>query len=78
MKSIKILGTGCAKCQQTTALVEAVVKENAIEARIEKVEDLMEIMKYEVLSTPAVVIDEEIRIKGHVPSKGEIQEALNL
>lgn len=77
MKNIKILGTGCAKCKQTTALVEQAVKESKVEATVEKVEDIMEIMKYNVLSTPAIVIDEEIKIKGRVPSKQEIIALLN-
>ena len=72
MKNIKILGTGCPKCKQTTALVEAAVQETGVEATIEKVEDIMEIMKYNVLSTPVIVIDEAIKIKGRVPSKQEI------
>jgi small redox-active disulfide protein 2 len=72
MKNIKILGTGCPKCKQTTALVEGVVKETGVDATIEKVEDIMEIMKYNVLSTPALIIDEEIVIKGRVPSKSEV------
>ena len=77
MKQIKILGTGCPKCKQTTALVEGVVKEMGIDATIEKVEDIMEIMKYNVLSTPAIVIDEEIAIKGRVPSKSELMSVLS-
>ncbi len=76
-KAIKILGTGCPKCKQTTAIVEDVVKENNIDATIEKVEDIMKIMEYNVLSTPAIVIDEEITIKGRVPSKKEVLELLS-
>jgi small redox-active disulfide protein 2 len=74
MKNIKILGTGCPKCKQTTALVEEVVKETGVEATVVKVEDIMEIMKYNILSTPAVVIDEEVTIKGRVPSKSELTQ----
>jgi len=73
---IKILGTGCPKCKQTTAVVQEVVTENNIDATIEKVEDIMEIMKYNVMSTPAVVINNEIKIKGRVPSKAEITSLL--
>ncbi|MGB5377199.1 thioredoxin family protein [Muriicola sp.] len=73
---IKILGTGCPKCKQTTSVVEEVIRENSIEATIEKVEDIMEIMKYNVMSTPALVIDEEITIKGRVPTKAEVLELL--
>ncbi|MGB5699702.1 thioredoxin family protein [Muriicola sp.] len=74
--TIKILGTGCPKCKQTTSVVEEVIRENSIEATIEKVEDIMEIMKYNVMSTPALVIDEEITIKGRVPTKAEVLELL--
>lgn len=74
--NIKILGTGCPKCKQTTAVVQEVITENNIDASIEKVEDIMEIMKYNVMSTPAVVINNEIKIKGRVPSKAEITALL--
>jgi small redox-active disulfide protein 2 len=74
---IKVLGTGCPKCKQTTALVEDVVKENGIDATVEKVEDIMDIMSYNIMSTPAVVIDEKVVIKGRVPSKSEMLELLN-
>ena len=74
--NIKILGTGCPKCKQTTAIVQEVVTENKIDATIEKVEDIMEIMKYKVMSTPAVVINNEIKIKGRIPSKAEITALL--
>lgn len=72
VKSIKILGTGCPKCQSMTGVVKEVISENNIEATIEKVEDIMEIMKYNVMSTPALVIDDVITIKGRVPSKEEV------
>lgn len=75
-KIIKILGTGCPKCKTTIAIVEEVVKENNMNATVEKVEGIMEIMKYNVLSTPVVVVDEEIKIKGRVPSKKEVEELL--
>ena len=73
---IKILGTGCPKCKTTTAIVEQVVKENNIDAQIIKVEDIMEIMQYNVLATPVIVVDEKITIKGRVPSKNEVLELL--
>lgn len=75
-KLIKILGTGCPKCKTLTSMVEAVVKENNINATIEKVEDIMEIMTFNVMSTPALVIDGLVTIKGRIPSKQEILELL--
>jgi small redox-active disulfide protein 2 len=74
--SIKILGTGCPKCKQTTEIVQEVVTENNIDATIEKVEDIMEIMQYNVLSTPVLIVNEEIKIKGRVPSKKEVEALL--
>ncbi|MBD0852061.1 thioredoxin family protein [Maribacter arenosus] len=76
-KVIKILGTGCPKCQSMTGVVKDVVSENNIEATIEKVEDIMEIMKYNVMTTPALVIDDVITIKGRIPSKDEVLALLN-
>ncbi len=77
MKKIKVLGTGCPKCIQTTQVITDAVNQSGVEASIEKVEDIMEIMKYNVMSTPAVVINDEIVIKGRVPSVKEVVELLN-
>jgi small redox-active disulfide protein 2 len=74
---IKILGTGCSKCKTMTSVVQNVVFENNIDATIEKVEDIMEIMKFNVMITPALVIDDVIAIKGRVPSKDEVLALLN-
>ena len=73
MKSIKILGTGCPKCKQTESMVRQALSELQVEADVQKVEDIQDIMKYDVLSTPAVVIDEEVKIKGRVPSLAELK-----
>ena len=75
---IKILGTGCGKCKTTYAVIEKVIKENNITATITKVEDIMEIMNYNILTTPAVVVDGEVKIKGYVPSEREIKELLGV
>lgn len=72
MKTIKVLGTGCPKCQNLTRVVKDVVDENQIEASIEKVEDIVDIMKYNVMMTPALVIDDQIVAKGRIPSKEEV------
>lgn len=75
-KVIKILGTGCPKCKSMADVVKEVISENNIVATVEKVEDIMEIMQYNVLSTPVLVVDEVIKIKGRVPSKNEVIELL--
>ena len=75
-KTIKILGTGCPKCKTMTTVVKNVIDENNIDATIEKVEDIMEIMKYNIMTTPALVIDDVITIKGRVPSKDEVLELI--
>jgi small redox-active disulfide protein 2 len=72
----KILGTGCAKCKATVDVVEKVSKELNLNPTILKVEDIQEIMKYDVLSTPAVVIDEVVKINGKVPTPNEIRGIL--
>lgn len=76
-KVIKILGTGCPKCQSMTSVVKDVVSENNIDATIEKIEDIMKIMEYNIMTTPALVIDDIITIKGRVPSKDEVLALLN-
>lgn len=76
MKVIKILGTGCPKCKTTISLVKDVIAEYGIDAEVIKVDDIMEIMQYNILSTPAVVVDEKIVVKGRVPSKSELVEIL--
>ena len=75
---IKILGTGCAKCKTTQQIVEKVVADNGVDAQISKVEDIMDIMKYNVIATPAVVVDGVVKIKGRVPSESEVKQALGL
>lgn len=75
-KVIKILGTGCRKCQQTEIFVREILAKHNIEATVEKIEDIAVIMQYNVISTPAVVVDESIKIKGKVPSEKELLNAL--
>ncbi|MCK4661884.1 MAG: TM0996/MTH895 family glutaredoxin-like protein [Bacteroidales bacterium] len=73
---IKILGTGCPKCKVLEKLTREVVAEIGIEANISKVEDIIQIMNYSVVSTPALVIDEKVVLKGYVPSAKEIKKLL--
>jgi small redox-active disulfide protein 2 len=69
---IKILGTGCAKCQRLEQLTREVVAEQGMDARFEHVRDMKEIMAYPITTTPALVIDEEVAVFGRMPSKDEI------
>lgn len=73
---IKILGTGCAKCKQLLANTQQAVKEMGIEATIVKVDDIREIMEYGVMKTPALVIDEQVKVMGRVPSASDIKKYL--
>jgi len=76
MKTIKILGTGCPKCKQTETAVRKAVADLGADADIQKVEDIQDIMQYNVLSTPAVVVDEVVQIKGRVPKAAELEALL--
>jgi small redox-active disulfide protein 2 len=73
---IKILGPGCSKCNTLYKLTLEVVEKNGIQANITKVDDIMEIMKYGVMSTPALVVDEKVVVKGRVPSSDELKQLL--
>ncbi len=73
---IKILGTGCPKCKTLEKMTREVVEQNGIDATITKVEDIVQIMKYGVMTTPALVVDGKVEIKGRVPSSDEIKQVL--
>ncbi len=73
---IEILGTGCAKCRQTTEIVRQAVEQAGADATIRKVEDIREIMTYRVMMTPAVAIDGKVRISGKVPTVDEVRSLL--
>lgn len=76
MKTIKVLGTGCPKCKVTYNNALEAVKQSGVEAEVIKVEDITEMMNYNILSTPALVIDEVVKIKGRVADVKEIMELL--
>jgi len=69
MKNIKVLGSGCANCKRTQALIEEAAKAADIDIELEKVEDIAAIMGYGVMSTPGVVIDGEVVHAGGVPDR---------
>ena len=70
---IKVLGKGCQKCQQTEENIREAIAEASVDADVHKVTDLMEISKYGVLLTPAVVIDGEVKSTGKIPTTEEIK-----
>jgi small redox-active disulfide protein 2 len=76
MKTIKVLGPGCPKCKTTFHNAEEAVKQLGIEANIIKIEDIEEMMHYNVLTTPVLLIDEQIKIKGRIAQIDEIKELL--
>ncbi|MCE5265965.1 MAG: thioredoxin family protein [Deltaproteobacteria bacterium] len=71
--NIKILGIGCAKCQQAEKLAKEAVAEAGVEAVVEHVTDFKKIAGYGVFSTPALVVDGKVRCVGRVPKKEEIR-----
>jgi small redox-active disulfide protein 2 len=73
---IEIFGTGCAKCKTLYENTKAAVQEKGIEAEIVKVEDIPAIMKHGVMSTPALVVDGQVKFSGKVASIGEIMGLL--
>ncbi|PKQ63610.1 thioredoxin family protein [Labilibaculum filiforme] len=74
---IKVLGTGCSKCKSLEKATQEAVALAGVEATITKVEDIVEIMNFGVMTTPALVIDGEIVVKGKVPSVNEIVKLLS-
>jgi small redox-active disulfide protein 2 len=73
---IKVLGPGCAKCQQLEKTVKEVVKELGIDVKVEDIKDMRKIMEYPILSTPGLVINERLVFSGRVPSKAEVTKVI--
>ena len=76
MKDIKILGTGCANCKNTIALIEQVANAKGVAVSLQKVEDIKAIMRYGVMSTPGVVIEGKVVHAGGVPPRSKIEQWL--
>ena len=76
MKDIKVLGTGCASCKSTIALIEQVAQAKGVAVSLQKVEELKDIMAYGVMSTPGVVINGKVVHAGGVPSRDKVEQWL--
>jgi small redox-active disulfide protein 2 len=74
--NIKVLGSGCARCHQLEKTARDVVKELGIDATIEEVKDINKIVEYAVLTTPGLVINEEVVCAGRVPAKAEVAQLI--
>lgn len=71
---IKILGTGCTKCKALERVTNDAVKVTGLDASVSRVEDIMEIMKFGVMTTPALVVNGRVVMKGRVPSVNELKD----
>ncbi len=70
------MGPGCPKCKSLEELTKRVVTENGIDANVQKIRDIVEILGYGVASTPALVVDGEVKVSGRLPTASEINEIL--
>ena len=77
MKKIEILGTGCKKCNDLSETTKKVADSMQIEYELEKVTDMRKIIEYGVMSTPALVVDGEVKVYGKIPSAEEIKKYLS-
>ena len=73
---IQILGTGCARCKTLTANAEQAVRDLGLKAEVEKVTEIRDIMKFQILMTPGLVIDGKVKAAGRIPSPEEIKQML--
>ncbi|MFM1991399.1 MAG: hypothetical protein RJA99_4356 [Pseudomonadota bacterium] len=76
MTTVKILGSGCANCRKLEAVARDAAAASGIEADFEKVTDIRAILAYDVMSTPALVIDDRVVASGRIPTKVEVQQWL--
>jgi small redox-active disulfide protein 2 len=75
--NVKVLGTGCAKCMALEKTVNEVIREMNLDVTVEEVKDMNRILAYPILTTPGLVIDEEVVLFGRVPKRDEVRELLS-
>ncbi|MDP2053049.1 MAG: thioredoxin family protein [Acidobacteriota bacterium] len=73
MMNVKVLGTGCSNCKNTIKLIEEVAREKGVAIEVVKVEEIQDIMRYGIMSTPGVVIEEQVVHAGGVPSRAKVE-----
>jgi small redox-active disulfide protein 2 len=76
MRKLQILGTGCPKCKKLAEVTEQAAKEAGIEYELTKVTDINEIMKYNIMMTPALAVDGQVKVVGRVPHVDEIKKMI--
>lgn len=74
---VKVLGTGCANCRRTIALIDEVAKSKGLSIELEKVENIQDIMAYNILSTPGVVVNDQVVHAGGIPTRDKIEHWLS-
>ena len=73
---IKVLGSGCCRCKRTFDIVKQAIEEDNIEANIEYVTDIAKILDYNIMSMPAIVIDDKVVLNGQVPTAAQVRQIL--
>jgi small redox-active disulfide protein 2 len=76
VKKLQILGTGCPKCKKLTEMTEAAAKSAGIEYELEKVTDIGRIVEFGVMTTPALVVDGQVKVAGRLPGAAELAAML--
>ena len=77
MKEVRVLGSGCPKCEELMKLSQVAVEELGLDCDLEKVTDIMEITTYGVMMTPALVVDGQVKVSGKVPSLDDLKKMLS-
>ena len=77
MKDVKVLGPGCAKCQELFDLTQQAVQETGVECQVEKISDIQKITTFGVMMTPALVVDGQVKFSGKIPSLDELKKMLS-